>query len=406
MNEGPCVVVTDAERTSALAIIRSLARHGCRVVAASADARVPAWRSRATAVRARYPDPLVSADRAAEAVLSIAERVDADLILPVSDDIGLPLATIRERASAPLCLPGPTALAAVNDKIATLDLARSVGVPYPPTRVVGTVDEALEVGPSLGWPIVVKPAVSRRIDAGRVRRYAVAYAHDPGSLRRQVAELEGEVAVLLQGFVPGEGHGIDLLLHDGRPVAAFQHRRIHEVPVTGGASSLRESVALDATLLELAVRLLEPLRWTGLAMVEFRIDDGQAVLMEINGRVWGSIGLPISAGMDFPARLVDLMLDPPEPPASVPDTAYRVGVTSRNPELEIVWVGSVLRGGASTGVPRIPPRSAGLRGLLGFADPRIADDVFSWADPGPGLVTISRMALKVARKARQVGRGG
>ena len=37
-------------------------------------------------------------------------------------------------------------------------------------------------------------------------------------------------------------------------------------------------------------------------MVEFKVnpDDGSAVLMEVNGRYWGTLSLPISAGMDFP----------------------------------------------------------------------------------------------------------
>jgi len=37
-------------------------------------------------------------------------------------------------------------------------------------------------------------------------------------------------------------------------------------------------------------------------MVEFKVNpvDGQAVLMEVNGRYWGTISLPIIAGIDFP----------------------------------------------------------------------------------------------------------
>jgi predicted ATP-grasp superfamily ATP-dependent carboligase len=37
-------------------------------------------------------------------------------------------------------------------------------------------------------------------------------------------------------------------------------------------------------------------------MVEFKVDarDGSAVFMEVNGRYWGTISLPIFAGIDFP----------------------------------------------------------------------------------------------------------
>ena len=64
--------------------------------------------------------------------------------------------------------------------------------------------------------------------------------------------------------------------------------------MTGGASSYRESVALDARLLEDSVRLLQALRWTGLAMVEFKVGADGYHLMEINGRVWGSLPLAVA----------------------------------------------------------------------------------------------------------------
>ncbi len=42
-------------------------------------------------------------------------------------------------------------------------------------------------------------------------------------------------------------------------------------------------------------------------MVEFKTDErtGEPVLMEINGRFWGSLQLAIDAGVDFPRLLVE-----------------------------------------------------------------------------------------------------
>ncbi len=44
------------------------------------------------------------------------------------------------------------------------------------------------------------------------------------------------------------------------------------------------------------------LDWTGVAMVEFKLDarDGVAKLMEINGRFWGSLQLADRRGRRFP----------------------------------------------------------------------------------------------------------
>jgi hypothetical protein len=51
-----------------------------------------------------------------------------------------------------------------------------------------------------------------------------------------------------------------------------------------------------------AQMLVSALLWTGPVMVEFKIDnnDGRVLLMEINGRFWGSLPLAVKAGCDFP----------------------------------------------------------------------------------------------------------
>ncbi len=50
-----------------------------------------------------------------------------------------------------------------------------------------------------------------------------------------------------------------------------------------------------------SLALLRALGWDGVAMVEYKLSpEGKAILMEVNGRYWGTLSLPISAGMDFP----------------------------------------------------------------------------------------------------------
>ena len=56
------------------------------------------------------------------------------------------------------------------------------------------------------------------------------------------------------------------------------------------------------------MRLLSSLQWHGVAMVEFKRSaaTGDFVLMEINGKFWGSLELALSAGMNFGADLIRL----------------------------------------------------------------------------------------------------
>ena len=233
----------------------------------------------------------------------------------------------------------------MTDKAATTALAHRLGVPVPETALVSTAREARAAAPRLGWPLVLKPVASRIVRDEAVERYEVSYVNDLAALDARMAPLEGHTSVLLQQYHAGEGHGVELLCAGGEPLAVFQHRRLHEVPITGGASALRESVPVDPVLLDHSLRLLRELRWTGLAMVEFRVGPAGPVLMEINGRVWGSLPLAVKSGVDFPAKLVQLYLGAEAfgTAGAVNGGAPRIGVRSRNIGLELVWIASVLR---------------------------------------------------------------
>jgi predicted ATP-grasp superfamily ATP-dependent carboligase len=327
-----------------------------------------------------------------------------DLVIPITDEIGLPLAAARDRFAGVtrLALPDPDALAVATDKAATLALAGRLGVPVPPTRLVADADSAVAVADELGWPVVVKPQVSREPrEDGTVDAFTVTYAADPASLRERVAPFEGRTGLLLQRWLPGEGHGVEVLAHEGRILAAFQHHRLREVPVTGGASSLRESVPLDPVLYEHASRLLGELRWTGLAMVEFRVTPHGPELMEINGRVWGSLPLAVRAGMDFPAMLADLLMDGPPRADTPPATIYRTGVRARNLRLEVSWIGSVAAGRRRHPELPWPARSSAVGAMASLLDPRIGDDLLVRDDPAPGFAQVVAIARDALRRGRR-----
>jgi predicted ATP-grasp superfamily ATP-dependent carboligase len=400
------VLVTDAGRGSAIAVIRSLGRRGIEVVAADHDPRSPGFRSRYATRRLVLPDPAVAPDAVVDVLQAEAAAGRVDLIVPVSDEIMLPLSQARERFAGlcELAIPAPDALARVGDKRATMELARSVGVPTPRTAVVATAAQALAAAPELGWPLVLKPMASRLYRDGAVERFEVSYANGPDELAQRMAGLEGRCDVLLQEYSAGEGHGVELLLDAGRVLMAFQHRRLHEVPITGGASALRESVAVDPVLLDHATRLMAALEWTGLAMVEFRVGPAGPVLMEVNGRIWGSLPLAVKSGVDFPAGLASLHLRArlngagAQPIASQPV----LGVRSRNLGLELVWIASVLRRSRRYPFLKAPSRREGLAAALRLPLPGDGFDVLCRDDPAPGLADAARAAGHLVRK---VGHG-
>ena len=401
------VLVTDAARGSAVAVIRSLGAAGWRVVAADPSRLAPGRYSRHTAVRATYPDPLLDPRGAAEAVLGLAAEHDVDLVIPVTDDIGTPLDALADVVppGTRLASPPPAVRRFATDKAATFALAEQLGVPRPDTVVVAPgedVDPAA-VGAQLGWPVVVKPAESRRLTETGLSKHEVTIARDVASLQTLLADRSAGT-LLLQAMVAGEGHGVELLCDGGRPVAAFQHRRVREVPLGGGPSSSRESVELDPGLYTHSAELLAAADWTGLAMVEWKVGPGGPALMEINGRIWGSLPLALAAGVDFPSLLADLLCGDGLAQRRTStvigvgaETPYEVGVRTRSLELELRWIMAVLRSATADGDG--PTRRDALRVAAGLFDPREGYDVQSRRDPVPGVVDLLRLVRKLRRSA-------
>jgi predicted ATP-grasp superfamily ATP-dependent carboligase len=376
------------------------------VTAADSKSWSAGFRSRFTTDRLLYPSPIQQPEAVIDAIRLAVIRDGIDLVIPITDEVGLPLSDARASFDGltTLALAEPDAMAMVHDKGRTLALAERLGVPVPPTRFVAAGGDAVAAAAELGYPLVVKPSFSRelRVD-GTIGSYTVAYAADADELRRRVARIGGG-PVLLQRWLPGTGLGVELLTHGGRPIAAFQHRRIREIPPTGGASALRESVELDADLYEHAVRMLAELRWTGLAMVEFRRGpDGIGHLMEINGRVWGSLPLAVRAGMDFPGRLADLLLDGPPAEGTAVATDYRRGVRSRHLRLDLGWIAAVLLGWHRYPYLPWPGRRAALGAIVSLFDPRIGDDHMILSDPGPGLAMLASIPAQGLRRLRRDG---
>lgn len=394
------VFVSDAGRSSAIAIIRSLGRQGLRVIAADSQSNAIGFHSRYTSSRFVYPAPEENPEAFVDAVHQYIQDEKVDLIIPVTDEVILPLSQARERFAG-LChiaMAELEALDIVTNKLKTFDLAKEQNVPLPTTHLLNTEAEAKEIADSLQWPVVLKPMRSRLLGGEGVEAFHVVYAGNAEELLEHMRHFEGRCEVLLQEYTPGEGHGIELLLYEGKPVCAFQHKRLHEVPITGGASALRESVAIDPKLLDYSLRMMSALKWTGLAMVEFKLTADGPKLMEINGRVWGSLPLATHSGMDFPKFLADIYLnDSPSAPPK-PHTDYTIGIKARNLSMDIVWWFSLLRGDKRRPYLETPSRSELLPAALSYLNPFYKTDVQSWDDPLPGILELPQIVTKIIGK--------
>jgi predicted ATP-grasp superfamily ATP-dependent carboligase len=383
-------LVTCGNLRSTLAVTRSLGRRGVAVTVADERRRSLAGASRYCRAAVRVPSPVEAPEAFVGALHREVERGGHRVVIPM-DDVTLALlaaARARFEGLAALPFPDPEIVQLAHDKGALASVAAEHGVPAPRTVVVREAADLAAAARLVGFPAVVKARVSRLAVDGRWRSApGTCYVHTPAELEaacRQVGAIIPEPIV--QEYVPGDGRGIFVLMNQGRLRAAFAHRRLREKPPSGGVSVLSESVPLDPALLQQSERVLEALKWHGVAMLEFKRDarDGVSRLLEINGRFWGSLQLAVDAGVDFPALLYRLAVEGDVAPV----LDYRVGVRLRWGLGTVDWL--LLRS-RETGARRA------LRDLLGPGGPRARGEILRRDDPAPAAVELAQYLGAAAR---------
>lgn len=327
------ILITDGNERAALAAARSLVRAGHEVCVAAPTRVSLAGVSRGVRPRPLAAEPLTDPAGYAAEVGRIARQEGSGVLLPMTD--ASVEAVLEHGAALPagVALPFPDVAIyrAASDKVHVLELARACGFGVPETRLLGTPGDYDRAVPDAAFfPAVVKPhrSVVAVTGGGARRKTAVTLVADPAACRRALTALPTSAfPVLLQRRVSGIGEGLFVLRWGGRIVAVFAHRRLREKPPAGGVSVYRESIALEDGLVGPGLRLLEALDWQGVAMIECKREQatGRHVIMEVNGRFWGSLQLAIDAGVDFPSLLVRCAAG-----ETVPECRhYREGIRSR-----------------------------------------------------------------------------
>jgi predicted ATP-grasp superfamily ATP-dependent carboligase len=321
------VLVTDGETRAALATVRALGRAGHAVYVTASHPRSLAAVSRFATDGAVVARAATHPREAVERLSELAAEWDVDVVLPVTDaTMSAVLRGPRSRfGRAVVAGPDRDAYEAVSDKGTVLARAAALGCPVPRTAVVSSPGELEAAAREVGFPCVLKPPRSVGVGGRATADFGPRYVQDPAALGAAAAG--APYPLLVQERIVGTGEGVFVLMDRGRRVAAFAHRRLREKPPSGGASTYRESVPLAPDTLALAERLLADVAWHGVAMVEFKrcARTGRAYLMEVNGRLWGSLQLAIDAGVNFPELLVRLALGQPVGAGA----EYRAGVRSR-----------------------------------------------------------------------------
>ena len=242
-------------------IARCLAKHGIPV-ALAAPAEASSRAASRSRVWSRVEYLTRSSDQWADELLVSCERLGASWLVPCTDAALAAVAAERHRFHrlAAVACPRDAVVRRVLNRSETMAVAAQVGLRVPmsfelPSRAVFVARAGL-----LPFPLVAKPA-------RKVASHHDFESREYSTVSALAAEFDSDAhfgeGLVFQDFVPGVGIGVHLLIHAGAVVAAFQRRRLRELPPQGGAVVAAVTEPVDPNLLSLSTALLTALEWQG-----------------------------------------------------------------------------------------------------------------------------------------------
>ena len=370
-------VVAEVAWVNGLAAIRSLGRHGLRVLAVDHRPHALGFRSRYAEPRLA-PDPLEDEAGFVAALQAIAAETDDPLpVFPTHDEhvnaIARHAAVLGDRYRFPF--PSWETLERIQSKRHQLETAEAIGLPVPRTFHPRSREEALAAGEELGFPVLVKP--SANVGFRRSHRRQLFRCEN----REQLASAYEAAAPhepMVQELIPGGDEELytlgSYLNAEGEALGLFTGRKLRQTRGYMGSARVGEAIWVEEVA-DQGLALLRALGCHGISQVETKRDprDGRYKLMEVNPRLWQWHGLAAACGVDLPWIAYRDLVGDPLPPARMHGDGKRWAIT--------------LMAGSSHALERPP----------------YVDAVFARDDPKPALVQLGRHALRRVRRLSPAG---
>ncbi|MXP41379.1 hypothetical protein GRI75_06955 [Altererythrobacter soli] len=281
---------------------------------------------------------------------------------------------------------------AMLDKLETLKLARSLGVPTPNFWEVRSADDVLALEGQITFPVMVKPLNSYRFmkQFGR-KLFIVRESFAEAVEKVRICQAAGH-GVLLVEMIPGPD---DLLSSyytyrtpKGHLLYDYTKSVIRRWPVNRGGACFHQSAWLPETA-ELGRRLFDGLRWQGIGNVEFKRDmrDGKLKIIEVNGRLTAGHPLVTRSGAPIDLLIYRYLTGQPVPKLG----AYRQDVRQWDAMRDFLAYRQLSRMGKLT-------FAGWLRSI--FAQ-KVILPFFDLRDPRPGLSEMwSHVSKPIAKRMR------
>ena len=338
------IMVLDGYSTRTLACVRSFGRSNIPFSVGGHTHFDMSLLSRYAREKFIYTSPFKNISQFFTDITYYINKFKTNMLLPTSEAAILALSKFRGQLGDRLLMPSDEQIDFFLKKYNTIKSVEKVGVRVPKTHLL-TINNIKKLDPDeLGYPLILKPNESTILtDSHVISTGKFLFIRNKNDFLRKIDNyLHNNHSVLVQSYIKGAGYGISGIFREGIPVVLFAHRRLHESNPMGGPSALAVSQSVPSEHAAMVRRIMEPTKLTGPAMLEFKIDsEMKPVFMEINGRFWGSVLLPLKAGLDLPLILLKTIF---QENLSEPDKSYKINLNGRYLVGDTKWLYLTMKG--------------------------------------------------------------
>ena len=319
------------QNLASLAALRALQAEGDEVWLVHWQSETYATRSRAKAGAIRVPVPSLDPEGFVHALVAAAVELRPATILPGGESSLIALAGREDEFPVDVVVGTfpPDLVRRATDKQALAEVAEAAGLATPPTETVSRED-LLDRAQKLSYPLVLKAARSLVSDAeGGLKRVEAQRVDSSDDLVEAMDSLQSS-PLLVQEYIPGVLESVCGVAWRGRLVCSLLQESARLWPPGFGVASVAISLPPDPELEQATARLVHTLELSGVFQLQFLVNGGERFLIDLNPRIYRSLGAAIAAGLNLPAIWVELLL------GGTPEVGeYRVGVRWRAEESEL-----------------------------------------------------------------------
>ena len=326
------VIVTDVRYRMSLPVIRSLGKSGIPVICTERSVCKPGaalgFYSAHSSKNIFISDATASPSAFLADLKNIADDLDLrPVIIPVGISSLLELCRVSEKVSefADVALPPLDSIELANDKSRLIPYAEGVGIPVPETTFLKDGETVDCLADRIAYPAVIKLPRGEMLGLSPDDRYKIVKTQEEFITHfTRLSALDDNI--LVQQYILGDGYGVSAVFDkNSEPLEIFCHHRLREYPASGGPSCFCESADIPE-LADYSIKLLKSLKWTGVAMVEFKgSPETGFYLMEINPRFWGSSALAPNSGCNISLALYEASRGKTASPYTSFSANYKVG---------------------------------------------------------------------------------